>query len=170
MGSSDSEALHEEKDPIKRRQFLVRTAAVAGGLTCATSAGLLYTFLKPNVVREIPPRLRAGVPGDFQSNTAVYFEDHRLYVVRDERDGFYALSSVCTHLGCLVNWLPDTTSGYMGGRIACPCHGSLYSPKGNVLSGPAPRALDRYRIDLVDGQLIVDTQITVSEDEMLLKI
>ena len=171
MDSSDTKSSEKHpKNRIERRTFLKRTAAVAGGLTCAASAGLLYTFLKPNVVREIPPRFRAGPPDDFQSNSAVYIEDYRLFVVRDSESGFYALSSVCTHLGCLVNWLPDASRGYMGGRIACPCHGTLYSPEGNVLSGPAPRALDRYHIELEEGQLVIDTTVTVEEAQMVLKI
>jgi cytochrome b6-f complex iron-sulfur subunit len=39
----------------------------------------------------------------------------------------------------------------------CPCHGSKYSINGEYRSGPAPRSLDRFRVDIVGGKLVVDT-------------
>ena len=58
------------------------------------------------------------------------------------------LSARCAHLGCTVNWFGDQ-------RIfKCPCHGSEYHSNGTNFAGPAPRPLDRFRIELsVDGQL-----------------
>jgi len=53
---------------------------------------------------------------------------------------FVALSSVCTHEGCTVGY--NSTSG----NIECPCHGSVYAISGNVLVGPAPRALRSYTV------------------------
>jgi cytochrome b6-f complex iron-sulfur subunit len=50
----------------------------------------------------------------------------------------HALSLVCTHLGCLVSWVPTE------GEFHCPCHGSRYDANGAVLQGPAPLPLKRY--------------------------
>ena len=47
-------------------------------------------------------------------------------------EGFYALSAVCTHLGCMTAWKPDL------GIIACPCHGSKFRTDGTKIEGPAP--------------------------------
>lgn len=55
-------------------------------------------------------------------------------------NGFVALSSICTHQGCTVAY--NSTSG----NLECPCHGSVYSISGNVLTGPAPAALHTYNI------------------------
>ena len=54
--------------------------------------------------------------------------------------GFVALSSICTHEGCTVGY--NSTSG----NLECPCHGSVYAISGNVLTGPAPRALKKYTV------------------------
>lgn len=50
---------------------------------------------------------------------------------RDEEGNLHALSSVCTHAGCEVDWNPEEKIW------DCFCHGSRFSPKGEVLGGPA---------------------------------
>jgi cytochrome b6-f complex iron-sulfur subunit len=65
-------------------------------------------------------------------------------------NGFVALSLVCTHLGCTVE---EQSEGF-----ACPCHGSRYDRQGNLLRGPAVRALQRLRLETdADGNLILHT-------------
>jgi len=56
-----------------------------------------------------------------------------------------ALSSICTHLGCIVHW--DKTTQH----FACPCHGGVYDRTGNVISGPPPRPLDHYEVKVENG-------------------
>jgi len=131
---------------------------------------VIYKFLSPGVILEIPPRFQAGAPDDFRPGTFVFNEEYRLFIARNEQGHFYTLSSVCTHLGCLVNWRPESVSGFPEAVISCPCHGSYYDRVGNVLTGPAPRPLDRFRIVVEGGKLIVDTNETVDEDEMFLRI
>ena len=64
------------------------------------------------------------------------------------QNGFTALSLVCTHLGCTVQEKPE--------GFACPCHGSRYDEKGNVLRGPAQKPLQPLRIEsTADGHLIL---------------
>jgi Rieske Fe-S protein len=57
----------------------------------------------------------------------------------------YALNLTCTHLGCTVTVTP--------GEIVCPCHGSRFDLKGNVLKGPAERPLARYRLEIREGRV-----------------
>jgi cytochrome b6-f complex iron-sulfur subunit len=64
--------------------------------------------------------------------------------------GFIALSSICTHQGCTVAYNP------VSGNLECPCHGSVYSVSGNVLNGPAPRALMSYTVSR-NGSVITIT-------------
>ena len=59
-------------------------------------------------------------------------------------------SLVCTHLGCLLNW--DDRDG----RFKCPCHGSGFDLAGVNREGPAPRPLERLRVTVEDGRVIVD--------------
>jgi Rieske Fe-S protein len=63
-------------------------------------------------------------------------------------DGFVALSPVCQHLGCTVE--------YEGARFLCPCHGSMYDRDGSVLRGPTERPLIRYPTEVTpDGVLLI---------------
>ena len=52
---------------------------------------------------------------------------------------FFALSTVCTHLGCTPNWLPVES------KFKCPCHGSGFRMTGIHFEGPAPRPLERFK-------------------------
>jgi nitrite reductase/ring-hydroxylating ferredoxin subunit len=59
----------------------------------------------------------------------------KLAVSRDEDGDLHALSPVCTHLGCVVEW------NGAEGRWDCPCHGSRFRPDGSVIRGPAKEPL-----------------------------
>ena len=76
-----------------------------------------YQFLSPNVLYEPSPIVNAG-----QARTlSCRFRDAgpaKRHLRRPQPEGFYALSAICTHLGCLTAWKPEL------GIIACPCHGS----------------------------------------------
>ena len=169
MTDSKHNAGMEKHKSIDRRKFCIIAGSTAMGVIGAGSIAVMTDFLTPKVLREIPPRFSAGPPNLFQPNSIVYNEAYRLFIVRDEQGFFYAISAVCTHLGCLVNWKSDSTAE-VDGAISCPCHGSVYTRTGLVLSGPAQRPLDKYRMSLVDGNLIVDTTDIVYEEDMFLKI
>ena len=62
---------------------------------------------------------------------------------------YSALSKTCTHAGCTVGY--DSVSG----NIKCPCHGSVYSTSGSVITGPAPSPLTSYTISRTGDILTV---------------
>jgi cytochrome b6-f complex iron-sulfur subunit len=62
----------------------------------------------------------------------------------------YALSTICTHLGCNPNWLEGDR------KFKCPCHGSGFQISGINFEGPAPRPLERFAIKRDGDQIIVD--------------
>ena len=104
----------------------------------------------PNVLYEPSRRFKLRKPKDYPPGVT-FNADRRLFVVRDE-DDFHVISSVCTHLGCTVQWRQDER------RFDCPCHGSRFREDGTVISGPAPRPLEWYAVTLSpDGYLEVDT-------------
>jgi len=72
-----------------------------------------------------------------------------IYVVRVSEESYVGLSAVCTHLHCVLNW--DRGRGVLD----CPCHNGAFDTNGNVLQGPPPQALRRYRVDAQLGQLYV---------------
>ena len=83
--------------------------------------------------------------GPFESK-----KEFAVWIVRNE-EGLYALSTVCTHLGCTPNWLEVEQ------KYKCPCHGSGFRKSGKNFEGPAPRPLERHAVSLAsDGQIIVD--------------
>jgi Rieske Fe-S protein len=69
--------------------------------------------------------------------------------LRREGDAVVALSAECPHLGCKVGY--DRAQK----KFACPCHESAFSAGGEVLGGPAPRALDPLETRIVGGQVEV---------------
>ena len=62
---------------------------------------------------------------------------------------FVALSLICTHQGCTVNY-DSAASGFK-----CPCHGSEYNISGAVTQGPAPSALSKYTVKVTNNTLTV---------------
>jgi menaquinol-cytochrome c reductase iron-sulfur subunit len=156
-----------------RRSFLRRLGL---GATLLALVGQAYAFLRsliPNVLYEEPQRFKVGTPDQFGEG-ARFIESRRVFVFR-ERNTFYAMSAACTHLGCTVRMqrLNQPKKIRLRGRefeelaeFHCPCHGSKYYGDGTNYSGPAPRPLDYYKVEVSpdDGQLIVDLAETVDRD------
>ncbi len=148
----NEEPLHPYK-PSRRGFFSV--LGLGWVAFTGASAGLLagmVRFLFPNVLYEPVQTFRAGYPSEY----AVDVVDERfkakygVWIVRI-KDGFYALSTVCTHLGCTPNWLAADR------KFKCPCHGSGFVMSGVNVEGPAPRPLERFGIELgPDGQIVID--------------
>lgn len=144
-----------ELDEPTRRDFLARIGIGACAASVAGSAVMTLDYLKPKVLFEPPTRFRAGSPLDFQEGTVRFDRERKAYVV-GTAVGIYALSAVCTHLGCITRYLSDEAV------IACPCHGSRFDVEGNVLHGPAPRALPWIEVTADgSGDLFVDTAVVV---------
>lgn len=97
----------------------------------------------------------AGPVDGFAAGSVTAFAKGQFYLVRLEDGGFLALSRKCTHLGCTVPW------SEVDRRFACPCHASAFGVTGEVLSPPAPRPLDLYRVTIEDGVVKVDTSVAV---------
>lgn len=141
---------HEmEIESISRRDFLTTSAMWA--VTAAMSFlffGLLR-FPMPALFPDIPKIFKIGKPEDYSEGSEKIFEEKKVIVRRDEK-GLYAISLTCTHLGCIV--------GKNAGGFVCPCHGSKFDEQGHVKGGPAPKALEWFKVfQLPDGKLVVDT-------------
>ena len=131
-----------------------------GAFTAATAGCLAATgrFMFPNVLNEPPQQFSIGFPDEYGDGVDERWKDRfGVWIVRTpfdvvhEAPGFYALSSICTHLGCTPNWLSAER------KFKCPCHGSGFRPTGINFEGPAPRPLERTRIFMAeDGQITVD--------------
>ena len=155
---------------LSRRKFFMVAGNAAIGIAALGSIGVSLDYLAPKVLLELPRRFVIGVLANMQPNSVTFDAEHRLIVVRDKQGYFYALSAVCTHLGCIVEWKETGIPGHPGSVIACPCHGSIFNKNGDVIKGPAPRPLDRFKLYLEDDRVIVDMTETVSEQDMILKV
>jgi cytochrome b6-f complex iron-sulfur subunit len=158
------------QENLSRRKFFVAAGNAAIGIAALGSLGVTLDYLYPKVLLELPRRFVIGVLANMQPNSVTFDAEHRLIVFRDRQGYFYALSAVCTHLGCITQWKESGIQGHPDGVIACPCHGSIFSKTGDVIRGPAPRSLDRFKLYLEDDRVIVDMSETVSEQEMILKV
>ena len=127
-------------------------------LAAATAAFTLAMarFMMPNVLMEPPSKFKVGPPSDYplgmvSTKWTAQFAVWIVHTAYNGRNVIYALSTVCTHLGCTPNWLEGEQ------KFKCPCHGSGFYPNGINFEGPAPRPLERYAIRTAeDGMLEVD--------------
>ena len=138
---------------VPRRSFLnwmtlAWTAFTASMLAAGTATA---RFMFPNVLFEPPSTFKAGFPDEIQvGQVDERFKSRGVWLVRDA-EGIFALSTVCTHLGCTPNWLEGEQ------KFKCPCHGSGYYKDGINFEGPTPRPLERFSIARADdGQILVD--------------
>jgi quinol---cytochrome c reductase iron-sulfur subunit, bacillus type len=76
-------------------------------------------------------------------------EKSTAWVVKSPDNQVVAFGPQCTHLGCAYRW--DESKN----EFLCPCHTSLFSLSGKVLSGPAPRPLDRYETKIEGTKLLL---------------
>lgn len=74
-------------------------------------------------------------------------EQSSAWVVLNDKRDITAFSPLCTHLGCAYRWEAQKDV------FSCPCHGSKFSVTGDVIAGPANRALDRYSTKLEGNRL-----------------
>lgn len=128
-----------------RRSFVQSGfALVAAGWAGWLTQGVLFpptpTQVKPV---EIP---LADLP--VGGTKAITYEGKAALVMRTA-DGVTALSLVCTHLGCIVQWQPGKEQFY------CACHTGYYDRDGDVVSGPPPLPLDRLPVRLLADKVIV---------------
>ena len=127
----------ENHAPSRRRFFKSLILAAA-------AIPLLGKFLLPRSRRR-----QAGLQVDLQDipgQGALVFREKKIAVIRQGQD-LYALDLACPHLGCTVNATPQ--------GFACPCHGSVFSTRGEVLRGPADRPLPRLTIEKQGDKILI---------------
>lgn len=135
---------------VSRRSFL--SLASMGSFLAALGTAMAGILRLPNPAVLPGPvrRFKVGAPERFGLGSETAFADANLVLFHDG-EGFYAISSTCTHLGCTV---ARTREGF-----GCPCHGSRFDAEGNVVGGPAPRALPWLEVSrTADGSLVINAE------------
>lgn len=136
-----------------RRTFLgqLLTGSLIVGLVGVLGAVMAYLF---------PPERRVFNPARRRMRVArideipigkgkqVLFNGEPVWVLH-LKGGWIALSAICTHQGCIVQWDEKRLT------LSCPCHAGLFDANGNVLSGPPRRPLKRFRVAVVRDEIYI---------------
>jgi menaquinol-cytochrome c reductase iron-sulfur subunit len=147
----------------RRETFTGAILAMWGAIAvCLGAPALAYLFV-PARTRKADPWVEAGdvsalsadrpVEMVFRRNRVdgwkIISEKAAAWVVRGADGQVTAFGPRCTHLGCAHHW--DEAKN----EFVCPCHNSLFTLDGKVLSGPAPRPLDRYETKIQNSKLLL---------------
>lgn len=138
---------------VPRRDFLGLAAMWSAMATLAF--GLLGALRLPRaaVVPSASRKFRITLPQGLAAGEP-YIPPGRPIAVFRDADGVYAVSTVCTHLGCIVK--------AESGGFDCPCHGSRFRFDGHVEKGPAPKALPWLSVSAAGGDtFLIDESTTV---------
>ncbi len=146
-----------------RREFLKRL--IKGGLAfLALIFGIVsLRFLYPSKIKSRDIRFyyilkEEELPGKGVKKIELSYEKGqrnvtlRAFLV-NSNGAVFALSPVCTHLGCLVDWSAHKSA------FLCPCHGGKYDIEGRVVAGPPPEPLTRLPLKIEDGKVYVGIKI-----------
>jgi Rieske Fe-S protein len=141
-----------------RRTFLDALLAVGFVSTAVAIAYPVTRYLVPPANGEAATQSAvAGRAGALKPNSAAIFKfgSKPGIVVRTQDGEVRAFSAVCTHLDCTVQFKADTS------QLWCACHNGTYDMGGNVVSGPPPRGLESFVVNLRgEGD---DAEIVVSK-------
>ncbi len=156
----DHDDILEQDEGLSRRALFTQIGVAACAVAAAGSGLVTLDYLKPKVLFEPPTSFVAGTPLDFAEGVVRFNKEKKAYVIGTS-NGVYALSAVCTHLGCITRYKSDEK------LIACPCHGSRFDLEGNVTNGPAPRPLPWLDVtEDASGNLVVDTGIVTQRGKV----
>ncbi|HBL17307.1 MAG: hypothetical protein A2X36_13100 [Elusimicrobia bacterium GWA2_69_24] len=137
---------------MKRRSFinLLLGLGTAGGVGAGLFPILRY-LLPPESAEAEPETLSLGPAEQFPKGAGKIFKfgKHPVLVIRTKEGNFHALAATCTHLDCLVQYRDDLD------MIWCACHGGKYDLSGRNISGPPPKPLAQYAVQVVAGNLVI---------------
>jgi cytochrome b6-f complex iron-sulfur subunit len=146
-----------------RRSFFTKLCIFLGIIALIEFIGVVTAYLLSRKKREkagsFETIIQAGPVEKFPNESVTTFIRGKFYLARLKDGGFLAVSRKCTHLGCTVPWLDKEK------KFVCPCHASAFDISGEVISPPAPRALDVYHLYIENNIVKVDTGKRIKRGE-----
>jgi cytochrome b6-f complex iron-sulfur subunit len=135
---------------MERRRFL-------GNLLKLLGLTSIASFLYPIVRFLAPPGADAKAKGmtiaksqiPLGNAKQIIYKNRPAIIINIKGKGFIALSRVCTHLGCLVDYNKEKDI------LLCPCHGGAYDMNGNVISGPPPKPLQKFPLRVEGDHILI---------------
>ncbi len=137
-------------DKLSRRQFVQLTSSILiASMSASTLMALFQGCTKESSNPVQPPTGKTftiklsehpelAQVGGFKTFNV---DSSPIIVFRTGQTTFKAISMICTHQGCTVNWVNSNQ------QFQCPCHGSKYDKDGKVIQGPATKDLPTYRTE-----------------------
>lgn len=135
-----------DPEPLPRRDFLGLAALWSSAAALAFAAIGVFKLPRPGVLPSPSKKFQVALPESLAPGEPFVTPGRPVVLVRDA-EGVYAVSRVCTHLGCIVQ--PSATG------FDCPCHGSRFAPDGSVIQGPAPKPLKWLAVASLGGGVYV---------------
>lgn len=142
---------------LDRRRFLSRAWKASASLIAAAGAWTTWDLLRPRLPAGFSSKVRTVAPDAVPEGTVIEIPQARAYLTKVNGE-IIAFSEVCSHLGCRVPYCDSS------GRFECPCHGSVFNIAGDYLAGPAPRGMDKFGVEVIDGVVEIDTSEMIAGD------
>lgn len=143
-----------DPDPLPRRDFLGLAALASAGAAFLFSLIGMLKLPKAAVSASPSKKFTVALPENLAEGEAFLPSGRNVALFRDA-GGTFAISTVCTHLGCIVK------TGATG--FECPCHGSAFARDGTVVKGPAPKPLPWLKVSVAGSSVTVDEESTVKQ-------
>jgi len=144
-----------EKDEkkISRRSFLDYLIGGSVVISALAVMGSILTYVYPPRKEggaEKAERVEVAPVADLPVGKAkpVVYQGKNVIVMHVQA-GLFAVDMKCTHLGCMVEWETDSQT------LKCPCHAAFFDYKGTVISGPAPKPLPFYKVEVANDIIYV---------------
>jgi len=141
-----------DPEPMPRRDFLGLASLWAAASTMLFALLGMARLPKAAVLASPSRKFRVALPESLTAGQPFVPPGRSVALFRDG-DGVFAISTVCTHLGCIVKTEAD--------GFECPCHGSRFGPDGAVVKGPAPTRLPWRKVSISGGLCVVDEDAAV---------
>lgn len=148
---------------MNRRDFLKKAIKIFFSSLAIVVFSVFFVYIYPSKIRQrkthyiylmdeddLPKRGVRKI--DFEYKLEERVITNRVFLAAIN-DGLTVFSSVCTHLGCLVNW--DNNKN----EFLCPCHGGKYNINGDVIAGPPPKPLTRLPLEIREGKVYVGIKV-----------
>jgi len=146
----------------KRRQLFGWAWKLFALLACIEIGWITVSILTSRkrraAVRKGGKIIDVGMIDHFNPGQVVAVPRGGFYLSCLDDGSFMALSRTCTHLGCSVPWDEQKQ------KFICPCHGSTFDNRGVVLTPPAIRPLDYYKVKVENGLIRVDISSPIKRD------
>lgn len=138
--------------PTARRRVV--EYLLGGGLLASLASFIypMFRYLIPPPVADLGgDEVVASKVGDLKPNGSKIFRfgTRPALLVMTAEGEYRALSAVCTHLSCTVQYRNDLH------QIWCACHNGLYDLNGRNISGPPPRPLEAFGVHVRGDEIVV---------------